>query len=216
MLGVETDGDPKETAIGSGVGWRPPRQEHFVRQSSAEFPHHVEADGGRAIAQMIGALGSRLVDCISDPGHAVAHDKINRRAADVATLIVDEVLQRATEGRGVAHQTSDEPEASGVATLADQKPEVRASRSRRRLLKEPTRRGEWDHILRIVEHANVDPDACRHLGGIGAKLLQELRRLRQDPHTLLSLWHARTPPPPSRACVNSVSHAPSKVKNQFQ
>ena len=150
---------------------------------------------------MIGALGSRLVDRIADPGHAVAGDKINRRAPDVATLIIDEVLQCAAEGRGVAHQSTDEPEASGVATLADQKTEVRASRSRRRLLKEPSRHGERDHILRIVEHANVDPDACRNLGGIGAKLLQELGRLRQDPHTLLSLWHASDTP---RACVQSV------------
>ena len=201
LLDIETDGDAEETAIGSGVGWLPSGQEDFVRQSSAEFPHHVEADGGCAIAQMIGALGSRLVDRIADPSHALAGDKIDRRAADVATLIVDEVLQRAAKGRGVAHQSTDEPEASGVATLADQKPEVRASRSRRSLLKETTRRGEGDHILRIVEHVDVDPDACRHLGGIGAKLLQELRRLRQDPHTLLSLRHARTPPParPERA-----------------
>ena len=150
---------------------------------------------------MIGTLGSRLVDRIADPGHAIAGDKINRRAPDVATLIIDEVLQCAAEGRGVAHQSTDEPEASGVATLADQKTEVRASRSRRRLLKEPSRHGERDHILRIVEHANVDPDACRNLGGIRAKLLQEPGRLRKDPHTLLSLWHASDTP---RARVQSV------------
>ena len=181
LLGVEADGNPEETAIGSGVVRRPPGQEHFVRQSPAEFPHHVEADCGRAIAQMIGALGSRLVDRIADPGQAVADVEINRRAPDVATLVVDQVLQCAAKGRGVAHQTPDEPEASRVATLADQKPKVRASRSCRRLLKKPTRRGEGYRILRIVEHANVDADDCRNLGGIGAKLSQELGASSRTP-----------------------------------
>ena len=86
-------------------------------------------------------------------------------------LIVDEVLHCAAKGRGVAHQATDKSKASRVALFSDQKPEMRASRSRRALLKELACRGERDHIVRIVELANIDADACRNLGGIGAKLL---------------------------------------------
>ncbi len=69
-----------------------------------------------------------------------------------------------------------------------------ASCSRRALLKELARRGEGDRVLRTVEQANVDPDACRNLGGTGAKLLSHLGSLGEGPDTLLSFWHGLRQP----------------------
>lgn len=68
-------------------------------------------------------------------------------------------------------------------------------------------------IVFSVEHANVDPDARRNVGGIDAKLPEELGRLRKDPDTLLSLWHASgTPTRASGACADPRDAAPSKSK----
>jgi hypothetical protein len=82
-------------------------------------------------------------------------------------LVIDKVLDGTAPGSSVPHQSTDEPQASRVAPLPDQKAEVRAPCPHRTRLEQLARCGEGDRILRIVEYANVEPDAGRNLGGIG-------------------------------------------------
>lgn len=114
LLGVEPDGDLKKTVIRMDIGWRLARQEHFVRQRSAQFPDSVECERHRSIVEMIDALGSPLVDRIADQGYAVADRQVPHAAPDIAVQVLDKVLQRPAQGRRVPHQIADETQAPRV------------------------------------------------------------------------------------------------------
>ncbi len=93
LLGVEPDGNLKETVIRMDIGWRLARQEHFVRQRSAQLPDSIECERHRSITEMVDALGPRLVDRIADQGYAVAHRQVPHAAPDIAVQVLDKVLQ---------------------------------------------------------------------------------------------------------------------------
>ena len=171
------------------IGWRLARQEHFVRQRSAQFPDSVECERHRSIAEMVDALGSPLVDRIADQGYAVAHRQVPHAAPDIAVQILDKVLQRPAQGRRVPHQIADETKAPRIGALPEQKAKMCASCSHRAHLEQFARRGEGHRVLGIAEHAKVKPDVSRNVSGIDAELPEEHRRLRERPDTLLSLRH---------------------------
>ena len=115
---------------------------------------------------MIDALDSPLVDRETDKGPTVAYRLVRHATANIAKLVIDKVLDGLAPNGCVSHQFADEPEASRVAPLPDQKGKMRAFRSRRACLLERSRHGKRDRILRIVERAEVEPNPGRNFDGI--------------------------------------------------
>lgn len=152
------------------IGWRLPRQEHFVRQRSAQFADSVECERHRSIVEMVDALGSRLVDRIADEGYTAADRQVPHATPDIAVQVLDKVLQRPAQGRRVPHQIADETQAPRVGALPKQKAKMCASCSHRAHLEELARRGEWDRILGIAENVKVKPGLSRNVGGVDAEL----------------------------------------------
>ena len=74
-------------------------------------------------------------------------------------LVVDEVEDSTAPGWRVPHQPADEPQAPRVVPLPEQKAKMRASRPSRARLEEPSCSAEGDHVLRIAQRAEFEPNA---------------------------------------------------------
>ncbi len=106
---------------------------------------------------------------MADQGFAVADRQVPHAAPVIAVLVVDE-MHRSAQGRRVRHQTPDEPQAPYVRALSEEEAKMRESRSHPARLEQFARSGEGDRILGIAEHARIQPDAGRKVGGIDAEL----------------------------------------------
>ncbi len=108
-------------------------------------------------------------DPMADQGFAFADRQVPHAAPVKAVLVVDE-MHRSAQGRRVRHQTPDEPQAPYVRALSEEEAKMRESRSHPARLEQFARSGEGDRILGIAEHARIQPDAGRKVGGIDAEL----------------------------------------------